>query len=277
MQSRHIQHTQYFDEQVATAKKYLVPFIEGVGSISSKLRILEIGCGRGGNLVPFLERGCEVIALDIDSAKLDQARKFLAGYLEDRQLIILEEDFASFHSHREFDLILLKDTIEHIENKQQLMEGIRRLLSPSGYLFVGFPPWQMPFGGHQQIAKSGLSKLPFIHLLPTMLYRQILRLANEEESLISELLRIRASALTLEAASVLWKTNHLVTIAEAFYLISPTYEMKFNLRPIRLPRIMSKISWLRNYYTTAYWGVFQLSSEQALTLKSKADDLLLDN
>ena len=39
----------------------------------------------------------------------------------------------------------------------------------------------MPFGGHQQIAKGFVSRVPFIHLLPENIYAKLLRISGESE------------------------------------------------------------------------------------------------
>ena len=57
MQERHRNRKLYFDEQVQTTERYVIPYIEAVYPLHEGLRVLEIGCGEGGNLKPFLDRG----------------------------------------------------------------------------------------------------------------------------------------------------------------------------------------------------------------------------
>ena len=52
---------------------------------------------------------------------------------------------------------------------------LKILLKDKGQIFFGFPPWYMPFGGHQQVAhKKWTSKLPYYHILPMPIYKAIL-------------------------------------------------------------------------------------------------------
>ena len=54
MQKRHTDRESYFDEQSQTSKNYYIPYIkEVIGHIPDK--VLEVGCGEGGNLLPFAE------------------------------------------------------------------------------------------------------------------------------------------------------------------------------------------------------------------------------
>ena len=56
----------------------------------------------------------------------------------------------------------------------------------------------MPFGGHQQIAKGFVSRVPFIHLLPENIYAKLLRISGESEQCVSELLSIKHTQVTIE-------------------------------------------------------------------------------
>ena len=58
MQKRHTDRALYFKELSITSEKYLLPFIEKKTIITTEMKILEIGCGDGGNLVPFVRKGC---------------------------------------------------------------------------------------------------------------------------------------------------------------------------------------------------------------------------
>jgi len=49
------------------------------GNISAKMRVLEAGCGSGRNLVHLLREGCEVFALDTDSAAVERMRRLSAS------------------------------------------------------------------------------------------------------------------------------------------------------------------------------------------------------
>ena len=77
MQIRHKNREIYFREQAECTQKYVIPYIEQVLCIKPNLRILEIGCGEGGNLKPFLDLGCQCVGIDIDVAQLEKAKDFL--------------------------------------------------------------------------------------------------------------------------------------------------------------------------------------------------------
>ena len=66
-------------------------------------------------------------------------------------------------------------------------------------MFIAFPAWQMPFGGHQQIAHSKVvSHFPFLHLLPASLYKGVLKACGENDLTVRELLNIKQTRCPIE-------------------------------------------------------------------------------
>ncbi|HMP31544.1 MAG TPA: class I SAM-dependent methyltransferase, partial [Saprospiraceae bacterium] len=65
MHERHKNRDQYFKEQSITTKKYVLPYGNEFMKIDQNTRVLEIGCGKGGNLLPFLELGCSCVGIYI--------------------------------------------------------------------------------------------------------------------------------------------------------------------------------------------------------------------
>ena len=79
MQQRHHNRDQYFHELANTSRKYLIPYILQAHPIEQGMKVLEIGCGDGGNLLPFSESGCDTLGIDISSGKIENARKLFAA------------------------------------------------------------------------------------------------------------------------------------------------------------------------------------------------------
>jgi len=72
MHERHTDRELYFREQAHTTRKHVIPFIETVMPVTPALSVLEIGCGEGGNLLPFLEVGCSrVTGIDLSEYKIE--------------------------------------------------------------------------------------------------------------------------------------------------------------------------------------------------------------
>lgn len=149
MQDRHTNRKRYFDELAVSSRKYFLPYLEEFFPITSSTRILEIGCGDGGNLLPFAERQCSVTGIDLAETRILQAREFFAESGCAAQFKAVNV-FDMTPEKEKYDVILIHDVIEHIGDKKSMLQHIRQFLAPSGVVFIGFPAWQMPFGGHQQ-------------------------------------------------------------------------------------------------------------------------------
>lgn len=251
MQVRHSNRNQYFNELAITSKKFYIPYVERFISITKDTKILEIGCGDGGNLLPFAEMGCQVTGVDISTYRIDQAKSFFAEK-NINATFIASDIFKLKNLEQQFDLILIHDVIEHISDKRQFISDTKKYLNANGVIFIGFPAWQMPFGGHQQICRNKItSHLPFIHLLPVPLYKLILKAAGESDAMIKELLEIKETRTPIELFNKVVKQSEYKVVNKQFYFINPHYEIKFGLRPRMLAPVLSEIPYIRNFLTSS--------------------------
>lgn len=217
------------------------------------MRVLEIGCGEGGNLLPFAELGCEVIGIDQAAVRIEQAKSFFvqAGY--EGHFICADFFQVEANQFPKFDLIFVHDVIEHIaqEKKLTFMLHAKEFLSDDGILFWGFPAWQMPFGGHQQICPNPyISHLPYIHLLPVFMYKFILQLATSE-SCTNELLFIKSCQVSIERFESLVAACGMQITDRVLWFINPHYKQKFGLRPRKLMFWLASLHYIRNFFTTS--------------------------
>lgn len=230
-------------------------------TIGARTKVAEIGCGPGGNLEPFLDRGCFVTGIDRDASKAEWAKKLLST--RSQNCIIHPVDFFTLEENDEnrFHLILLHDTIEHMEDKDRLVQKLQRHLLPGGILYIAFPPWRMPFGGHHQICRSRfLSKLPWFHLLPRFLYFGIMKTAKESSATIRMLRETCETGISIGQSRELLNRHCYQTIEELPYLINPHYEIKSGLKPRLLP-VFLRIPWLMDFYTTSHSIIVRRANE----------------
>jgi SAM-dependent methyltransferase len=255
MQKRHKNRQQYFTESANTSREYYIDYLSNFTLVSDK-KVLEIGCGEGGNLLPFAEMGCKVTGIDLSTERIEQANRFFESLNVGAEFSAI--DFLKMECVNEmdkYDIILVHDVIEHIEQKDRFFNHIKQFLARDGIIFWAFPAWQMPFGGHQQICHSKIcSKLPFIHLFPESVYRYILSAFNEPESCINELIEIKRCGISIEKFEKLLKKNEYMLINKRLWLINPHYKQKFGLKPRRL-YALSRIKYLRNFFVTSCFYV----------------------
>ena len=156
-----------------------------------------------------------------------------------------------------FDVIVLKDTIEHIPQQQNIISYLKSFLKPEGILYFGFPAWYMPWGGHQQICKSKvLMLMPYFHLLPMSVYKMVLRLFGETEIKIKELVEIKETGITTHHFERILKQNNYQILQRRFYFINPIYKYKFKTNPLEQWKWLGNIPVLRDVFsTTVYYNV----------------------
>lgn len=261
MQERHTRRDKYFEEQAFTTERHVIPFINEVKHINHGTEVLEIGCGEGGNLKPFVDMGCQVTGVDILEGKINNARKFFSGHPNENKLKLVVSDIYLPHHDLggKFDVIFMRDVLEHIHDQEKFMGFVKKFLKPDGVFFLGFPPWQNPFGGHQQMCYSRfLSKLPWFHLLPGKLYPWVLKMFREPEVRVDALLEIRDTRINIERFRRIIRKEHYRVIKEVFWLINPNYEIKFNMKPRKMNRVISSIPYLRDFLITTNYYVLGL-------------------
>ena len=256
VQERHTNRKKYFDEQVFTTEKYVIPFISNTITVDKNLSILEIGCGEGGNLKPFLDIGCKVTGVDLSERKIENGKQFFIDHPNKNNLTLIVEDIYQSKTLEQYDLIIMRDVIEHIHFQERFMSYVKKYLNPNGKFFLAFPPWYNPFGGHQQICKNKiLSALPYYHIFPKFVYKGILNLFNEEKNRIESLLEIKETGITIERFQKILSDNKYKIEKKYFYFINPNYEIKFGLKPRKQLDLISSIPGLRNFITTSCYYV----------------------
>lgn len=254
----HADRKRYFDIQVLNAGKYVIPFIEEKYPLKQGMRILEIGCGEGGVLKAFINKGCEGVGVELDAPRIEDAKKFMPEDIASGRIRFVVKDIYKVDVENDFnglfDIILLKDVIEHIHDQAKLIGWIKNFLKLGGIVFFGFPPWYMPFGGHQQICKSKISRLPYIHLLPKGLYKWILK--NRKEN-VEEMMEVRETGISIERFEKICKKEGYILFHKRHYLLNPIYEWKFGWKPRKQAGLISAIPFFRNFLTTCVYYIIQ--------------------
>lgn len=255
----HKNKERYFNIQTIVTEDYIIPFLKGHIESDRKLNVLEIGCAEAGVLKAFTKNNHNCVGVELHEARTNFAKQFMKEEI-DKGLITfvnkniydvnIDEDFKM-----KFDLVILKDVIEHIHDQHIFISKIHEFLNPNGQIFFAFPPWQMPFGGHQQMCKSKvLSKLPYYHLLPKPVYKLMLKTFGESSKQVEALLEIKDTRISIEQFESICKNESFEIKKRQLFLFNPIYKYKFNLNPRKQNNIISKIPYLRNYLSTcAYY------------------------
>lgn len=130
------------------------------------LSVLDFGCGHGALSVSTAQRGASsVLGIDLDERRIEFATRYVPEqHPEVSDAVSFEvQDLTEMSGSESFDVILSKDTFEHVENLSDVIAHMHRLLKPGGRILAGFSPlFHSPFGDHGRLEPS----LPW---LPAML------------------------------------------------------------------------------------------------------------
>lgn len=261
MHERYSNRKLYFQEQAQTTRRFVIPYISDVKKIDNSSRVLEIGCGEGGNLLPFAEMGCECTGVDLDEYRIKIANEFFNEIDTAKTPKFILKNIYDIKGEElgVYDLIFLRDVIEHIPDQDKFLGFMKRFLKKDGVVFFGFPPWQMPFGGHQQISSvKWIRRMPYIHLFPTGIYKFLLKQSKENEDAIRDFMEIKETGISMERFERIVKKNGYIFKKKTPYLINPNYEVKFNLKTRKKIPVLGSIPYLRNFVTTCLYAVIGL-------------------
>lgn len=261
MHERHTNRERYFSEQAFTTRKHVIPFINEISPVNKDTTVLEIGCGEGGNLLPFLELACRrITGIDLSGSKIENAVKFYSAVENGSRVEFIAADIYESEGTGSFDLVIMRDVLEHIHDQERFLGFVKKFMNDDGLLFIAFPPWLNPFGGHQQMCTSRfLSKMPWIHLLPVFMYRALLRAFGEADNRIEGFLEIKETGINIGRFERILRKEGFLIRKKSLWFINPNFEVKFGLRPRHLLRLPGKIPVLRNLITTT--GYYIISKQ----------------
>lgn len=96
-------------------------------------RLLDVGCGPGGNLAALQDQGWDVYGLDASEVAVGHARKRFGDRVR------LGDPVATEYKDRSFDVVLFSHALEHMHDVRAVLKEIRRIQDDQGLLVITLP------------------------------------------------------------------------------------------------------------------------------------------
>jgi SAM-dependent methyltransferase len=125
-------------------------------------RVLEVGCGHGALSVDMARDGACVVGVDLNRWRVEFATTIMRGRYPQlaSRVQFRATPVENLPRDEPFDYIVSKDTFEHVDDLDRLLESLYQLLKPGGFLIAGSTPlYWSPKGDH---GRTGL-RVPSLH------------------------------------------------------------------------------------------------------------------
>jgi SAM-dependent methyltransferase len=208
----------------------MVPLLKQWGVSLKGSSVLDVGCGEGGGVCALHDGGARCVGFDIDRQRVEAARllkqerdiHFVVGSIYDESVPFAGEGY---------NLVVLHDVFEHLEEKRKMMARLRSSIAPGGKLLITFPPYFSAYGAHQQLLSAPYARLPFFHLIPFTLSRLLPRMKGEDPSVVNEVRKIGRLRMGMRAFEAIAQAERMRIVQKQAYLIGPNH-IRLGLRPV---------------------------------------------
>jgi len=130
-------------------------------------RILDVGCGRGTYVKKMRDFSQEVYGVDVDPEKVAEASRTLPNiHLAPAEELPFPDGF--------FDVVLLHEVIEHVEDDRQAIREAHRVIKRGGRIVIFAPNRLYPLETHGVFwqGKYHFGNVPLVNYLPDSLRRR---------------------------------------------------------------------------------------------------------
>ena len=138
--------------------RFLTEIADRLGRPPGRIRILDVGCGRGDTVAWLCDQGWDAYGVDVADTYLAQGRAYLAQRDQDRgRLRLIESDRYPFPDGW-FDVVISDQVLEHVPSLEGLAREITRVSRPGAQGMHIFPARWRPVEVHMHT--------PLVHWLP---------------------------------------------------------------------------------------------------------------
>ena len=127
-------------------RKIVFDALKKYGRNHKETRVLDFGCGSGYLMTRLAERGYQSFGLDISDEAVRFGRQQGVKNIE-----VIDAHKISFPDSY-FNVVLLLDVIEHLEDESWALKEVERILAPGGSVIIMVPAFQFLWGVQDEVA-----------------------------------------------------------------------------------------------------------------------------
>ena len=107
-------------------------------------KVLDVGCNTGILLIPLLEKGVDIVGVDISKSDIKKAKEKLKGnnFSSDKASVADAKNLP--FEENSFDMVLLSDILEHVSKPESVAKEAYRVVRPGGYILATVPNQRHP-------------------------------------------------------------------------------------------------------------------------------------
>jgi SAM-dependent methyltransferase len=229
--------------------------------------VIDYGCGDGAGAIWAAQRGAtRVLGVDVADVSFarEQAREHfpeLADRVEFRQIA----DPSDLDGER-FDVVLSKNTFEHVDDPEGYVESMRSVLADGGDVVIGFSPlWKSPWGGHIDY----MTRFPWAHLIfpEHVIMAERGRFRPDEDARRFEDVKGGLNRMVLGRFESVMAASGL---EPRHLLVNASAKTRSRVRRALLAFMggLSRIPWLREYFAFSVHSVWRLRAPAQQTASS---------
>ena len=118
----------YFDSQIKRGN-ILYQNINKYFKNKKDLKLLDVGCGPGGMMTPFIQNNWSCIGIENSDEHCNYGKKM--------GIPLKKIDAENFYDKKsKFDLIVIIGSLEHVYNPNKVMENCKKMIKRGGYLLL---------------------------------------------------------------------------------------------------------------------------------------------
>jgi SAM-dependent methyltransferase len=141
--------TKFFGDLDVHTHYRVKPLIDWVDRNNEKIQsglVIEIGCGTGSNLFEISSRvdgTGKIFGFDLDGVAISEAQR-VAGGIGCRNVEFFQRDCSAFDFPEKPGVILLMDFLEHIDDPDAFLGGLRNISNEGTVLVISVPTPRFP-------------------------------------------------------------------------------------------------------------------------------------